>query len=51
MAGKGDRPRNNFSKEFRANWDIAFGKKEKKFVPPKIGDAPFKGREPPKKKT
>lgn len=49
MAGKGDRPRNNSSPQWYANWDIAFGKK--KFVPPKISEAPFKGREPPKKKT
>lgn len=31
-AGKGSRPRNNFSKQYRDNWDSIFGKKPKRLV-------------------
>lgn len=37
-AGKGDRPRNNFSKSFWNNWEEIFSKKEPPKPPFNLGD-------------
>ena len=40
-AGKGSRPRNNYSKQYRDNWDSIFGKKPKKISTKALGDLGF----------